>query len=77
MLNGGTGDGRVDAGLLDSRTSCFPAFGDTWAFYDEPSHGGVLFSGTVHGGGGARRGDDPGQALHRMVRMISPFVAAE
>ncbi len=53
-----------------------PALGDTWAFYDAPSHGGLLFTGTVmtvdvvdqdvvHG------------AMTRVVQLIMPFAAQE
>jgi len=51
-----------------------PVFGDTWALYDAPAHGGLLFTGTVL----AAEAKDPAKLhglLTQIVELIQPMAA--
>jgi prepilin-type processing-associated H-X9-DG protein len=53
-----------------------PAFGDTWAVFDAPDHGGILLTGTtivIE----ARDADAIGAALARVVELLKPMLAQE
>ena len=49
-----------------------PAFGDTWALFDAPEHGGILLSGTVLVAE-ARNADALQGMLKRLVELVAPF----
>jgi prepilin-type processing-associated H-X9-DG protein len=53
-----------------------PAFGDTWAAFDAPSHGGVLLTGAVLVVE-ARDADAIQAAMTRLVGMLKPILASK
>jgi len=50
-----------------------PAFGDTWAVYDAPAHGGILLTGSVLVAE-VKNGDAVHDMLLRLVEMLKPLL---
>lgn len=53
-----------------------PAFGDTWAIFDAPDHGGILLTGAT-GVVEMRDADAVAGALARVVELLKPMLAEE
>ncbi|MFH1745766.1 MAG: H-X9-DG-CTERM domain-containing protein [Planctomycetota bacterium] len=53
-----------------------PAFGDTWAFFDAPDHGGILLTGTVLVAE-VKNAEALQGILTRMIELITPLLAEE
>jgi len=74
MVEGAVADAGEFVGL--SLTERLPAFGDTWAVFDAPDHGGILLTGSVLVAD-VRDADAVHGLLTRLVELLAPMLAAE